>query len=183
MTVTSPSELDRREFLWKVLGRFDVYIGSVNAKAALLVAFNAFVGSLIVLESRGLNLITGGLMLLKVGAAVSLVAAGLGTLAALWFTFAAVTPYLRSPKRIGKYQSLLFFLHVAEYEPPDDYVAAVCALSEDDALHDLALQVHAVAKGLDAKFACLSRATRSVVFVQIPALALLLIFRVALAFY
>src|SRR5204862_7544080 len=40
----------KNEAWWKLIGRYDFYFGSVNTKAALLVAFNTFVAGAIVLK-------------------------------------------------------------------------------------------------------------------------------------
>jgi hypothetical protein len=162
---------EKSDFLWKTIGRFDIYYNSVNAKASALIAFNVFVVTGIAIKWNDLSIwfvqpcartVAGGALFVAVAASII----------SLWKTFATVNPFLASPKKLSSYQSLIFFNHVAEYEKPEDYLDAIQKLNDDDAIKDLSFQAHALARGLKKKFADLRVAIGVILILQIPALAL-----------
>lgn len=162
------TEHDKEAFLWKVIGRYDTYYSSINAKASALIAFNVFVVTSIALKWSDFanwfsqpwaRVVAGAMLFVAVGAAfVSLIA-----------TWTIVSPFLGSPKEPSKYHSRVFFEHVAEHGDPAVYFANIQALTADAAAEDLALQAHALAKGLKKKFAGLKVAVGAIIFVQLPA--------------
>src|SRR5687768_6211987 len=109
------SEDPRLDALWKVVGRFDTYMGSTNTKAALLIAFNTFVPGSVALKWQDIERAFGtDHRSAFVLASVFLVVALAASVVSLVFTFWAISPFLKSPKRPEKYHSDLFFCDVAE---------------------------------------------------------------------
>lgn len=163
----------RCEALWKVIARYDMYIGSTNTKAAFLIAFNTFVVGGVVLKWQDIRSAVGEtsppsfplvavLLLVAVGAA----------LASLYLTFQAINPFLSSPKRPNEYHSNVFFGDVSEHGDPEKYAQAVGRWDDAALQKDLAFQAHTLAGSLSAKFVAIKNAIRAVVYVQLPALAL-----------
>ena len=70
------------------------------------------------------------------------------SLVSLFFMLKIVLPYLKSKKRIGQYQSQIFFGHVSEYSSDEDYLKVVNNLKEDELIKDLAFQVYSLARGI-----------------------------------
>jgi hypothetical protein len=164
----------------KVLGRYDFYNGSVNTKAALLVAFDTFVAGGIVLKWKDIQDAFGAQKIAVVFVAVFLLVALTASLASLCHTFRSVNPFLGSPTIPKNYHSLLFFSAVNEFTA-EGYHAEVAKITDEELLRDLAYQAHALAGGLCGKFAALKKAIWWILFVQIPALAALgLTFLIAL---
>jgi hypothetical protein len=163
----------RVEALWKVVGRYDTYIGSTNTKAAFLIAFNTFVVGGIVLKWQDIRSAVGDTSPPAFPLAAVLLLAAMGAaLASLYLTFQAINPFLTSPKRPNEYHSNLYFGDVSEHADPDKYLQAVGRWDEAGLQKDLAFQAHTLAGGLTAKFAAIRKAIWAVVYVQLPALAL-----------
>ena len=154
--------------VWKVIARFDTYVGGTNAKAGFLIAFNTFLIGAVALKCPEIVAAAGG----SAGAvaAVSLLVATGAALFSLWHTFRAISPFLVSPSRPNEYHSNLFFGDVCAHATPDKYLEAVSTWDESALRRDLAFQAHTLAAGLSSKFALLRVAIGAVTFVQIPAL-------------
>jgi hypothetical protein len=143
---------------FKVIARYDFYYGSVNTKAALLIAFDTFVVGGVALKwadlqpafntRKELFIVECCLMLLLVAA----------SLVSLAFTFWAINPFLSSPRMPNEYHSLIFFGDVKEFSL-EKYYEEVQKLSDADLRRDLAYQAHTLAGGLSKKFANLWWAT------------------------
>ncbi len=81
----------------KLIGRYDFYNGSVNTKAALLVAFNTFVGGGIVLKWKDIHDAFGTEKVAFILASLFLLVLA-ASLVSLWFTFRSVNPFFGSPR-------------------------------------------------------------------------------------
>lgn len=169
--------LNRIDFLWKTVGRYDFYIGTTNAKAAALLAYNTFVVGGIVLKFRDVLALFDGHSKSAAVGAVLLIAASLASIVSLWSTFVVVLPYLWSPKKPNDYHSLIFFNHVAEYSSGEDYCKRVDGMGEAEAVKDLSYQTHALATGTRKKFNWLRLGIGSLLFAQVPAFAMLLLIK------
>ena len=99
----------------KLIGRYDFYNGSVNTKAALLVAFNTFVGGGIVLKWKDIHDAFGTEKVAFILASLFLLVALAASLVSLWFTFRSVNPFLGPPVIPNDYHSLLFFGDVRKF--------------------------------------------------------------------
>ena len=160
------------EVLWKVIGRYDTYIGSTNTKAAFLIAFDTFVAGGIVLKWQDIKSAVGDSHPQSFAVVAALLHVAIGAaLASLWYTFKAINPFLASPKRPNEYHSNVYFGDAAEHAAPDKYLEAVAKWDEAGLQKDLAFQAHTLAQGLTGKFAALKNAIWAVLFVQLPALA------------
>jgi hypothetical protein len=158
--------------LLKLIGRYDFYNGSVNAKAALLVAFNTFVAGGVVLKWKDIQDAFGSQKIAFAFVGLSLFVALVASLVSLWFTFKSVNPFLGSPSIPKNYHSLIFFGDVKKFAV-EQYHEEVVKVTDDELRRDLAYQAHALADGLSGKFAALKWAVRSILFAQLPALGLL----------
>lgn len=165
--------MEKKDFLWRVIHRYDTYIDTTNSKAAFLIAWNTFLFGTLVVKSAdfamGLSThpkLQGGFWTIAVMLAIS-------CLASLWFTFKVVNPFLSSPRKPMDYHSLIFFCHVAELDE-SKYLTEIESLTEDKAVRDLAFQANVLAKGTTAKFTSLKLAIGIILIAQIPAIAALL---------
>jgi hypothetical protein len=100
------------------------------------------------------------------------------SLISLFFMLKIVLPYLKSTKRIGQYQSQIFFGHISEYSNDEDYLKAINNLKEDDLIKDLSFQAYSLAKGLYEKFEFCKIAFRIICFGQLPLIAISIIFKI-----
>jgi hypothetical protein len=147
---------DLRAFLWKVLDRYDLYIGTTISRAATATALNTLLVGYVMLKAGDILGAFGSHTKLKWVAFAALVVGGVAAFASMFLSFLAVAPYLG---RSGSHKnSLIFFEHVAGYER-GDFVARTSALDEHEATRDLAEQVHDVATGLSGKFKWLRHAS------------------------
>lgn len=167
--------MKKDEFIWKVISRFDHYIGTTNAKATVIVAFNTFVFSAIVLKWADLLFPYKDQRVVAFIAIFLLLVAALSSLVSLAAVFLVINPFLKSPKKPEKYHSRIFFGHIAEYDKADDYLKCVRSSDEDKLMEDLCMQAHALAQGLDSKFRIMKIAVGAILFYQLPSLALLVL--------
>lgn len=163
------------DFLWKVLGRYDFYIGSTNTKAALLIAYNTFVVSGIILKWRDISPCFASHPKLAITGAALLFLLAIFSLASLVFTFRTINPYTKTCRQPGKYHSKIFFSDVAQYESADNYHDSIKMSSSEILFEDLAKQTYVVARGVDSKFAELKKAIGAILFFQLPTLVAVLL--------
>lgn len=163
------------DFLWKVLGRYDFYIGSTNTKAALLIAYNTFVVSGIILKWKDISPCFASHPKLAVATAALLFLLAIFSLASLIFTFRTINPYTKTCRQPGKYHSKIFFSDVSQFESADSYLDSVKTSAPESLFEDLAKQTYIVARGVDLKFAELKKAIGAILFFQIPTLVAVLL--------
>jgi hypothetical protein len=168
------TEPNRQDFLWKVILRYDTYYGAINTKASVLIAFNAFVVASLALKwSDMATWFQAGLDRALAGSFLWLAVAA--SLVSFWNAIRVISPFLRSPQSVSKYHSSVFFEHVAEYKNGEDYLEEIEKMKPETILREYAFQAHVLAQGLSQKFARFKIAVWPVLFIQIPALALLLL--------
>jgi Pycsar effector protein len=167
---------DAIDYLWKVIGRFDAYIGSTNTKAALLIAFNTFVPGSVALKWQDIQAAFGPAHREAFIAASVLLVIALGaSVVSLVFTFRAISPFLKTPERPGDYHSDVFFGDVTKHERPELYYQRVREWTEERVQRDLSFQAHVLAQGLSGKFKCLKTAVAAVMFAELPMFGLMIV--------
>lgn len=169
------------DFVWKVISRFDHYINTTNTKATVIVAFNTFVFSAIVLKWSDLLQTFGQKVFVAILVSLLLFIAAISSLVSLAAVFQVINPFLKSPKNPTKYHSKMFFGHIAEFETPEDYHQCVRKLDNEELLRDCCMQAHVLARGLNDKFRKMKIAIGAILFVQLPALGLLILVKIVSA--
>jgi hypothetical protein len=161
---------------------FDFFINTVNAKAALLIAFNTFMFSAIVLKwaelVKPVETAKGAVFFGTIFFAIAAVAA----LASLGFTFGAINPFLKSRAKVKKYHSRLFFGHVVQHAQPEDYLSEITSCTRPELVEDLASQAHSLAEGTNNKFWWIKLAVKAVL-VELAALLLLVLTQLGVVIY
>lgn len=147
----------RLDSLWKICGRIDEYIRSVNSKASVIASLDVFIlGSILLQLASTLDSFSGFQSQFLAGLTIgAMIIAALATTVSLVAAFLSVKPFLKSIRKASKYQSVIFFRHISEDDSPEDYLHRFEGLGEEDLLRDLGAQIHALAKGADYKFNCL----------------------------
>jgi len=148
---------DHAEVLWKTIGRFDTYAGTTNTKAGVVLTFDSFAVTALALKASDIIGQFEKYPIATVWVAGLLALVTISSLLSMAYAFAAISPYLRSPKAPGKYHSILFFEHVAEYASDGDYLEALKRHDEEGLLVELSTQARAVAIGLRGKFRLLRK--------------------------
>jgi hypothetical protein len=171
------------ETLWKVIARFDTYMGTVNAKAALILTFDAFAVTALTLKWGDIVTSVGGAPAVGRWIAFLLAVATLAALGSIAAAFMAVAPYLGSRKAPGKYHSILFFEHVAEHAAGSDYLTAVRGHDTTSFEAELAEQAQSLATGLSSKFGKLRIAVLLVLYGILAPMAAAVLTRLGLALF
>lgn len=166
------------DFLWKVINRFDHYINTTNTKATVIVAFDTFIFSAIVLKWYDLLQTFGSQTVAAILVSFLLLMAAISSLVSLAAVFQVINPFLKSPKNPAKYHSKIFFGHIAEFENPEDYHQCVKEATDEELLKDCCMQAHVLAKGLNDKFRKMKIAIGAILFVQLPALGLMILVKI-----
>lgn len=172
-----------QEVLWKIIGRFDFYIGSTNSKAAVIVAFNTFIMTGIVFKWADVGTLFAGYP--KIISIINLLLFFTGVVSAisLWFVINAIHPFLKSPEHPMEYNSVIFFEHVARHTDPKDYLNQLGGMDSQSIVDDLGKQTHVLAKGLTQKFKTMKIATNIILFIQIPCFFTILAIKLCLITY
>lgn len=168
----------RRDFLWKVIARYDHYISATNQKAAFILGFCTVLFGVIGSSSDKLISPFEPTPWLHVSVAVLMFAIIASLIVSLWYTLKVVAPFLKTPSEPGGYHSKIFFGDVAAIGSPEKYALLVGALDETSLEEDLGKQTHVLAKGLTAKFNDLNTALRVLVFGTLPIMILYVALRV-----
>ena len=171
---------DEGEFLWRVLGRLDFYIGTTNYKAAILLTFNTFIFSAVVLKWVAFLELIGGGPNIKIVVGILLSVIAICSLASVFTTFKAIFPFLESPSDPGEYHSNIFFRHISKFKDGDKYLSSIESAKAAGEIKDLAYQVHVVSKGLDGKFEDLKLATRLLLFGSVCSFGLIFCLKIIL---
>jgi hypothetical protein len=168
------------DVFWKTIQRFDFYANTTSSRAPVVMTFNTFVVSAVILKWQQIvselqpsrfAVIAGG-VLLSVIACASLVS--------LRFVFRVIAPYHHvTPQGQAPPRSIFFFEDVARYQSSADLLASADAYDEDRMRGDMAAQLHALARSVHDKFEYLRHATWAILYVQMPAAVLLLVLRLA----
>ncbi|MDZ7632093.1 MAG: DUF5706 domain-containing protein [Gemmatimonadaceae bacterium] len=162
----------------KVLQRFDAYVGTTHSRAPLVLTFNTFSVSAILIKWDELLAGFQGHSVYALLASGLLVIIAMASLVSLAFVFRVVTPYVakradrkaqRSKAAAGA-TSLFFFEDVAAVSVAD-LLQAMEDRDEADIRADVAAQMHALALSLRSKFSDLRWATLAILGVQLPAIA------------
>ena len=165
--------MDKTEFLWKTIQRYDHYIGTTNAKAAFLIAWNTFLFGTVVVKGKDIASAMAPVNWEVVTVAALLCLAAVAALISLWFTFRVVNPFLKSPATPMGYQSMIFFGHVAQFNK-EEYHEHIASMTDDAAIRDLCYQANVLAVGTKGKFARLKCAIAVVLYGQLPALLIVI---------
>ena len=166
--------------LWKIINRIDNYIISTNNKATLLLAFNTFLVSGIILKWSDILGMYNHIPILEIIASTLLLICASASIFSLVKLFQVIMPYLYSYIFPEKYHSKLFFIHIADYKNESDYHIAVKELSDENLIKDLSYQIFALSKGINNKFCLLKQSIGPILYVILPAFILLIICKVYL---
>lgn len=173
---------EKSELLWKTLTRYDFYINSTNSKATVLLAFNTFILSGLIVKWTEFFQIFD-VPWLKKTATILLGIISVAAVVSLFLTLFVINPFLKSPRRPKDYHSNIFFGHVAEYNFAKDYLASIQNQGSEDIVKDLSYQTHIVAQGIDRKFKCMKHAFYPVLFVIIPSIFILILCKILAMIY
>lgn len=165
------SSLNRIEFLIKIIGRYDTYITSTNAKASLIIAWNGVVIGAILLKYQEIISQFSCLSWLSTLASILLVLCGILALLSNGLIFNVIFPFLTA-SRDGR-GSLIFFGSVAKTEA-QEYANSIQAASSNDLIEDLAQQTSTLAIGLDKKMRRLQQSIWAI-YAELVSIALLII--------
>lgn len=135
-----------------ILQRIDNYIGSVNTKGALIVAFNTFItGSIVARYSdiRPLIEVSANKCLIEWLLILVLII----SITSIFIVGLAVFPYLKSGNSTtSKYHSHIFFNSIAEFNTEEQFLESCKNYKEQESEEDLKRQIYTLSKGLKKKF-------------------------------
>lgn len=162
------------DFLWEMLKRYDSYTENTNTRATIIVAFDTFVFSGIVLNWRAIlpaqtsNDVTlyFTLGLLSVTAIAALIS--------LWKAFRVIDLFIGSLDQSGDEQSRSFFAHTANTADIEKTIQSLQHSSEAELSKYLAQQVYSVSEALKMKFANVKAAISAIIWGQLIPLSILI---------
>lgn len=149
------SNFDENEFFWNLVKRADTYYVSINSKSTVLLSFNIFVLTSVVLKANDLSLLYSNLFGIKIIIYTLLISLVICNIISVFYSYLAVKPYLNTDKI---FESIIFFGDVSKNRNSEAYYENFnqkkAYLSKD-----LANQVYELSKGLNNKFHYLNKAT------------------------
>jgi Family of unknown function (DUF5706) len=165
--------INKMDFLWKTIQRFDFYINSTNTKASSIIAFNTFVLGGIVLKASEILPPKGVDHYLYLASGVCLIISAIASLVSLIATFFVISPFLKSSgdtdtKVKEPYSSTIFFADIAKLSSSNQLLEQVKSSSDEVIYEDLSIQAYSLAQGLDGKFKKIKMIFYWILFVQLP---------------
>jgi hypothetical protein len=165
--------INKMDFLWKTIQRFDFYINSTNTKSSSIIAFNTFVLGGIVLKASEILPSQGVDHRLYLACGISLIMSAIASLVSLIATFFVISPFLKSsggadPKVQEPYSSTVFFAHVAGLSSATHLLEQIKSSSDEVIYQDLSIQAYSLAQGLNGKFEKFKIIFYWILFVQLP---------------
>lgn len=154
------NHINKVEFLWKVITRYDHYINSTNAKASLIIAWNGIVIGAVLLQYEEVLKTFSAKPHGQIVASIGIFLLGLSSLVSNFFVFRVVTPYIPNSEN---QKSLIYFGSVSKME----HLKYHTLLSEADnssIISDLSLQAIDLATSLEKK---MQKTKNSIVFMCI----------------
>lgn len=159
---------NQQKLLFEIIKRYDGYIGSTNAKIAVILSYSmAYVGGItfkvIDLAAKRNADFIWCLALFLAGASV------VATLCAVYYAYAALNP--QSPPGRAQYEkpSIVFFGDVANLVGGrDGYVNRINEITDSEIVEDLARQAHVLASIVSNKMGLLNRSVRILAKIQLP---------------
>ena len=179
MPIISPQEqadsINRWEFGWKVLLRYDQYISATNAKAAFVLALN---GAVLTLLFNSIA-ITDGIKpnWLKEWWIIPTTILTLVIVAVILMTLLTVSPRLWSPKNTKVPESMIYFGSL-EKQNCAKYLTLVNSSNDDKLMDDILIQVHTVGSILSEKFELLRKAFWLLTYIQMPLFLLMVTIKI-----
>ena len=174
-------EIDKKnDCLWKILQRIDQFTISTNNKATVVLAFNSFIiTGLIINWVSVLNNFAGYPLISFIVALILVLIAG-SSLYSLFRTFQVLYPFLESHAAQNEYYSNIFFNHIANFKDQDKYFSSIKVLDENIFSKDISIQIFANSSGLTMKFIKLKSAINPIIYLIIPFLSLILLLKLVL---
>jgi hypothetical protein len=165
------------EILWNNIKRFDSYYATTNTKGSFILAFNTIIFSCLIFKWDDIVKLYNNQIIIVVINFI-LLAISLLALVSSFFMLKVVVPYLKSIKRVGQYQSILFFEHIGEFSTEQDYLDTISKIKENDITKDLAYQTYSLAKGLKKKFQFSKIAFGIIIYGELPLMAIAIILKI-----
>lgn len=154
------NQINKVEFLWKVISRYDHYINSTNAKASLVIAWNGIVIGAVLLQYEDILKTFSVKPNGQLVASICMFLLGLLSLVSNFFVFRVVTPYVPN----GETQkSLIYFGSVSKMEQ-HKYDSLLSEADQNSIISDLSAQVTDLASILETK---MKKTKTSIVFMCI----------------
>lgn len=146
---------EKVEYLFKIIGRYDTYINSTNAKASLVIAWNGVVIGTILLKYNDILSNYKPPDWAVVVASILLALMGICSVISIVLIFNVIFPFLKPTSRTptGRVlidESAVFFGSVAKLGA-DEYQKQISGLTSATLLADLTDQAVILAQGLNAK--------------------------------
>lgn len=166
---------DNQKLLVESIKRFDTYINASNTKIAVILSYcMAYIGGL------GFKLVDiSDKRIHDTGWWLVLLVCLISAVVTLWsarFAYQALAPQVPSGRGAHEPPSVVFFGDVATHPGGrDGYVKSINQLTEELIVRDLAGQAHTLAAIAKSKFALIDKATKCIVYVQIPLFVLILV--------
>ena len=177
MTNDSDATSEKIDYLFRAISRYDLYMNSTNSKASLILAWNGFVLSFVLLKYDSIMINYPQTRVVIIIAILLLTLLGVSSLISSVQAFRVVFPYLKSSREnsSGKdtsTRSMIFFGSVASMSP-EEFYSKVSASSTNEWLLDITEQAVILARGTKMKMHLVRSSIRAVGLELLCFLALL----------
>jgi hypothetical protein len=174
--------IEKVDYVFKLIGRYDTYINSTNTKASLVIAWNGVVIGTILLKYNDLLMNYEPTKWAVVIASILLTLMGICSVVSIALIFNVIFPFLKSTSRIptGRVltdESTIFFGSVAQLSAAE-YQNQIRGLTSGTLLADLTDQAVILAQGLNAKMELIRKSILAIMgeLLLIAALLILKVF-------
>ena len=154
------NQINKVDFLWKIISRYDHYINSTNAKASLVIAWNGVVIGAVLLQYEDILKTFSFKPHGQLVASIAMFLLGLSSLVSNFFVFRVVTPYVPN----GEPQKSLIYFGSVSKMGQQKYHTLLSEADNSSILSDLSLQATDLATILEKK---MKKIKTSIVFMCI----------------
>jgi len=160
--------------LWDLLIRIDSYVNTTNYKSAVVLAFNTFILSGIIIQYKELINQVADIYSLRIIAAIVVISIVFISLISIIFVLLVIKPFLESYPTNTK-KSLFYFNDIQKRGSSQDYIKSISKRSKKSLGVDVSEQIYSISKGLNKKYKRMIIAINLVIWGSLPLSMLYLI--------
>jgi len=164
--------IDKIDFVWKVISRYDTYISTTNYKATIILTLNIFLISGITFKSTEILIIFNNLPTCRLAIVIILLLIGISVIYSICRAILAIEPNLG--KNNNQNKTILFFDHVKSLGS-EKYLEKLNNMKPNDFLSDLCEDGWNLANILSEKLRNLSHSVWVFKYIQITLLIILIL--------
>ena len=160
--------MNDKQNLWEILTRLDTFVNTTNFKSAVVLAFNTFILSGIIIQFEELTKQIGTCHpTLKLIGSIIIVCIVVISLISVIFVLLVIKPFLESHTNPND-KSVIYFGDIANNSSAENFIDAVKQKDDNNYNKDIGEQIYSISDGLKRKYRRMKWAINLIIFGSIP---------------